>query len=204
MTEAIPGYRTLLPRPSTLYSESDQQNLRYSIQRALDYKLNRNESPVFGGIPFAFFKGSNPNFAITNTDGYVRLPATDVYKQSDKEVVLSAAGTFSPLTTADWLITAKLVMVSGGSNTISNVSVGLYANGEYVDEVVFPFFVNGTTTIRTSFPVFNINPNKQYDVRFTHTNTSPVYLDLTASYWGTTRLSSFIQTGQESVTRMGP
>lgn len=41
------GFRAVFPKPPGQYNVNDQQNNRREIQRALDYKLNRNEFEMF-------------------------------------------------------------------------------------------------------------------------------------------------------------
>jgi BMFP domain-containing protein YqiC len=41
------GFRAVFPKPPGQYNANDQQNNRREIQRALDYKLNRNEFEMF-------------------------------------------------------------------------------------------------------------------------------------------------------------
>lgn len=41
------GYRPTFPRPSPSYDINDQMNLRREIQRALDFKLDRNEFDIY-------------------------------------------------------------------------------------------------------------------------------------------------------------
>lgn len=41
------GFRPTLPRPSEKYELNDQQNLRREIQRAFDFKLDKNEFDLF-------------------------------------------------------------------------------------------------------------------------------------------------------------
>jgi BMFP domain-containing protein YqiC len=41
------GFRAVFPKPPSQYNANDQQNNRREIQRALDYKLNRNEFEMF-------------------------------------------------------------------------------------------------------------------------------------------------------------
>lgn len=43
----VEGYRPVFPRPSPTYDVNDQQNNRREIQRALDYKVNKNDYELY-------------------------------------------------------------------------------------------------------------------------------------------------------------
>ena len=54
------GFRPTLPRPSQQYDINDQMNLRREIQRALDFKANKNEAGGgSGGGGYAKLEGGN-------------------------------------------------------------------------------------------------------------------------------------------------
>lgn len=193
MTELVaPGYRPVFPRPAREYNTNDQDNFRNSVQRALDYKLGRNEASVFGGIPMSLFKGSNATFSVPTGAGFTKLVSdSTALRSTDAINTLDLANSaLTPSLTSDWEIVAKLKYVSGGGGALAKLNVAVFKAGVIYDSVRIPVQLDAAQTIEAKLTVLGAAPANAYDIRVSHSEAGSVVFDLTNSLWGFKRLSS--------------
>lgn len=194
MTELVsPGYRPVFPKPAKEYNLSDQDNFRTTIQRALDYKLNRNEAAVFGGIPNSFIKGSNATFSVPTGSTFTKLTGGSVVESTDLATVIDAANaTFTPSLTTDWDVIVKLKYASGGLGVVGKMGFALFAGGVQFDGYRMMVQLDSAHNIQARFSVLAVPKSSVCDVRIIHPEAGSVVFDLTNSFWGVRRTSSMV------------
>lgn len=157
------GYRPTLPRPSTSYSASEQQNNRVNIQFALDRKLNRNEAAVYGGLP-CFIQRNLSSFTLPG-NAWAAAANLSVLASNNKAFQVFADGSFKVL--GQMTFKCEITATYPNTGATFNFYGSLLKNGTVISpSIAMPMTTGLTTTMAGFVIVVDAIPEDTYQLGF--------------------------------------